>query len=72
MQEKKAKAQKMYRMIELVWGIIAALLVPVHMLINFYYPENQGTGIGPIILLVGIVMMLVYFFKFYKIEIKLK
>lgn len=72
LQEKKAKAQKMYRMIELVWGIIAVLLVPVHMLINFYYPENQGTMIGPIILLVGMVMMLVYFFKFYKIEIKLK
>ncbi len=72
LQEKKAKAQKMYRMIELVWGVIAILLVPVHMLINFYYPENQGTMIGPIILVVGIVMMLVYFFKFYKIEIKLK
>lgn len=72
LQEKKTKAQKMYKKIELIWGIIAILLVPVHLAINFFYPENRGTGIGPIILLAGIVMLIVYFFRFYKIEIKLK
>lgn len=72
LQEKKTKAQKMYRIIELIWGIIAILLVPVHLAINFYYPENEGTGIGQLILVIGLIMWIVYFLKFYKIEIKLK
>ena len=70
--EKKNKAQKMYMWIERIWGSIVILLVPVHLLINFYYPENQGTGVGPAILLIGLVLYAVYFLKFYKIEIKLK
>lgn len=72
LQEKKTKAQKMRKRIELIWGIITILLFPVHLAINFYYPENHGTGIGTIILIIGIVMLSVYFFKFYKIEIRLK
>lgn len=72
LQEKKTKVQKMYKRIELIWGVIAILLSLVHSAINYFYPENRGTGIGTIILLVGIVMLIVYFFKFYKIEIRLK
>lgn len=72
LQEKKTKVQKMYKRIELIWGVIAILLSLVHLAINYFYPENRGTGIGTIILLVGIVMLIVYFFKFYKIEIRLK
>ena len=72
LQEKQTKAQRMYRIIELIWGIIAILLVPVHLAINFYYPENEGTGIGQLILVIGLIMWIVYFLKFYKIEIKLK
>lgn len=72
LQEKKTKAQKMYVRLEYLWALIAVILIPVHFAINYYYPENHSTGIGYIILLVGMILFSVYFFKYYKIEIKLK
>lgn len=72
LQDKKMKAEKMFKRIEIVWGVIAILLFPVHLAINFFYPNNHGTGIGYIILLIGLIMFTAYFLKFYKIEIKLK
>lgn len=72
LQDKKMKAQKMYKRLEFVWGMIAVLLFLVHLVINFFYPDNQGTLIGPIILLIGFIMFTVYFLKYYKIEIGLK
>lgn len=72
LQDKKMKAQKMFKRIELVWLAIAILLVPVHFAINYFYPNNEGTWIGNIILLIGLIMFIVYFLMYYKIEIKLK
>lgn len=72
LQSKKDKAQKSLFRVELIWFIIAFLLVPVHFAINYYYPENTGTGVGLILALVGLVMFVIYFFKYYEIEIKLK
>lgn len=72
LQDKKMKAQKMLKRMELIWLAIAILLVPAHFAINYFYPENRNTGIGNIILLIGLIMFLVYFFMYYKIEIKLK
>lgn len=72
LQDKKIKEQKMYKRIELVWCVIAILLFPAHLAINFFYPNNHGTGIGPVILLIGLIMFMVHFLKFYKIEIRLK
>lgn len=72
LQGKKMNAQKMFKRMELVWLAITILLVPVHFVINYYYPNNEGTWIGNIILLIGLIMFIVYFLMYYKIEIKLK
>lgn len=72
LQDKQRKAKGIYKRIEKVWLAIAILLLPVHFAINYFYPENEGTRIGPAILLIGLVMFAVYFFLHYKIEIKLK
>lgn len=72
LQDKKMKAQKMFKRMELVWLVITILLIPVHFAINYFYPNNEGTWIGDIILLIGLIMFIVYFLMYYKIEIKLK
>lgn len=72
LQDKKMKAQKMLKKVELVWMAIAILLAPVHLAINYFYPDNVNTGIGAIVILIGAIMFIVYFLRYYKIEIKLK
>ena len=72
LQDKKIKAQKMLKKVELVWMAIAILLAPVHLAINYFYPDNVNTGIGAIVILIGAIMFIVYFLRYYKIEIKLK
>ena len=72
LQDKKIKAQTMQKRLELIWVAIAILLFPVHLAINFLYPENQGTGVGFILLLVGVILFAIYFLKYYKIEIHIK
>ena len=52
--------------------MIAIILCPVHLAINYFYPENQGTYIGWVILIIGALLFVPYFLKYYKIEIKLK
>ncbi len=52
--------------------MIAILLFPVHLAINYFYPNNHGTWVGPIVLLIGVIMSIAYFLKFYKVEIRLK
>jgi len=70
LQSKKEKAQKSLLRIELLWVAIALLLSPVHFAINYYYPENKGTGVGLLIALVGLIMFVVYFVKYYEIKLK--
>lgn len=72
LQDKKDKAQKSLLRVERIWLAIAVLLVPVHFAINFYYPENKSTGVGLILVLIGLAMFFVYFVRYYEIEIKLK
>ena len=72
LQNKKDKAQKSLFRVELMWSTIALLLFPVHLAINYYYPENTGTGVGLILALVGLVMFVIHFVRYYEIEIKLK
>lgn len=70
LQAKKEKAQKSFKRIESIWLAIALLLSPVHFVINYYYPENNGTGIGLAILFIGLVMFVIYFIKYYEIRLK--
>lgn len=70
LQDKKAQAQKSLFRVNLIWLIIAVLLTPAHLAINYYFPNNQRTGIGELILLIGLVMFVMYFFKDYEIKLK--
>lgn len=70
LQGKKAQAQKSLFRVNLIWSVIAVLLTPVHLAINYYFPNNHGTGIGQLILLIGFVMFIVYFFRYYEIKLK--
>lgn len=70
MQAKKERAQKSLLRIELIWLAIAILLTPAHLAINYYFPDNGGTGIGLIILIIGLALFVFYFVKNYEIRIK--
>lgn len=70
LQEKKVKAQKSLLRIELAWLAIAFLLTPVHLAINYYYPNNNGTGVGLLLAIIGIIMFVIYFFRNYEIKLK--
>lgn len=70
LQEKKVKAQKSLFRIELLWIAIAILLAPVHLVINYYYPNNSGTGVGLLLAIIGIIMFIIYFFRYYEIKLK--
>ena len=70
LQDKKAQAQKSLFRVNLIWLIIAVLLTPAHLAINYYFPNNQRTGIGELILLIGFIMFVVYFFRHYEIKLK--
>lgn len=70
LQEKKDRAQKSLLRTELVWLAIAILLTPVHFAINYYYPNNSGTSVGGLIVIIGITMFVIYFFRNYEIKLK--
>lgn len=70
LQSKKEKAQKSWSSLEMVWLTITLLLIPVHLAINYFYPENSGTGVGLLIILIGLVVFVVHFAKYYEIRLK--
>ena len=70
LQEKKLKAHKSLLRTELVWLAIAILLAPVHLAINYYYPNNRGTGVGLLLTIIGIIMFVIYIFRNYEIKLK--
>lgn len=72
LQKQKERADKMKRRLEILWAVIAVILFPIHMAINYFYPENQGTYVGLVVLVIGVLLFVPYFFRYYKVEIKLK
>lgn len=70
LQRKKDKAQKSLLKVELIWLAIAVLASPIHFAINYYYPENKGTGVGLFIALAGLIIFIVYFVRYYEIKLK--
>lgn len=70
LQRKKDKAQKSLLKVELIWLAIAVLVSPIHFAINYYYPENKGTGVGLFIALAGLIIFIVYFVRYYEIKLK--
>lgn len=70
LQSKKEKAQKSLFRVELIWLMISLLLMPVHLAINYFYPENSGTGVGLLVILIGFAMFVAYFARYYEIRLK--
>lgn len=70
LQSKKEKAQKSLFRVELIWLMISLLLMPVHLAINYFYPENSGTGVGLVVILIGFAMFVAYFARYYEIRLK--
>ena len=70
LQEKKVKAQKSLFRTELVFIAIAILLAPMHLAINYYYPNNSGTGVGLLLVIIGIIIFVIHFFRNYEIKLK--
>ena len=70
LQTKKGRAQKSLLRLELIWLAIALLLTPAHLAINYYFPENNGTGIGLLITIIGVIMFVIYFLRHYEIKLK--
>lgn len=67
---KKEKATMDLLKFELIFIAIAIVLVPVHFAINYYYPENNGTGIGMLLSIIGVVFLIIYFLNHYEIRLK--
>ena len=70
LQAKEVKAQKSLFRTELVFIVIAILLVPVHLAINYYYPNNSGTGVGLLLVIIGIIMFGIHFIRNYEVKPK--
>lgn len=70
LQAKKEKAQKSLFRLELLWAAISLLLMPVHLAINYFYLENRGTGVGLLVILIGLVMFAAHFARYYEIRLK--
>lgn len=70
LQTQRANAQKDLCTTELIWVAAALLLLPVHFAINYYFPENTGTGVGLLIFLIGLALLTAYFFRHYEIRLK--
>lgn len=70
LQKKEERAIKHIFIVEIIWLIICVALTPVHLAINYYYPDNNGTGIGGLILLCGFVLFIIYFTIHCRITLK--
>lgn len=70
LKRKKDQAQKSLLRTELIWLVIALLLCPIHLAINYYFPENNGTGVGQLTAFIGLILFVVYFVRHYEIKLK--
>ena len=42
----------------------------MHLAINYYYPNNSGTGVGLLLVIIGIIIFVIHFFRNYEIKLK--
>lgn len=71
LQEKKERAKKDLLYCELIWlAVELIVLAPIHFVINYYFPDNNGTGVGLMCIIVGIIVFSVYFIRHYEIKLK--
>ncbi len=70
LQEKKLKAEKGLKRLSVLLVVIVIISAIVHGLINYYYPENHGTGVGEVLVLIFGISFWIYFNKYYKVKLK--
>ena len=70
LQEKKDRALKGFKQTVWIWFIVVVLMIPYHLTINYYFPDNKGTGAGALSFVAGLIMFLNYFRRNYEIKLK--
>lgn len=71
LQERQEKASKDFLRVECIWlAVIVLLITPAHLAINYYFPDNHGTGMGGVAFIVGLIMFTVFFKRHYEIKLK--
>lgn len=70
LQNKKEQAKKSMLRTDLIWLTITILLAPIHLAINYFFPENNGTGVGLLIGASGAILYFVHFIRYYEIKLK--
>ena len=70
LQERKLKAEKGLKRLSILLTVIVIISAVVHGLINYYYPENHGTGVGGALVLVFGISLWIYFCKYYEVKLK--
>lgn len=70
LQERKLKAEKGLKRLSILLTIIVIISAIVHGLINYYYPENHGTGVGGALVLIFGISLWIYFCKYYEVKLK--
>lgn len=70
LQEKRSKAEKGFKKLSIVLAIIVIISAIVHGLINYYFPENHGTGVGGALVIIFGISLWIYFNKYYEVKLK--
>jgi len=70
LQEKRSKAEKGFKKLSIVLAIIVIISAIVHGLINYYFPENHGTGVGEALVIILGISLWIYFNKYYEVKLK--
>ena len=69
-QKKEARVKHDTKVLTLIIGVIIIFATIAHLMINFYYPDNSGTGMGEVIGVLGIAVYTWFFFRNYEIKLK--
>ena len=70
LQEKKERALKDLNHAAWIWLAIVFLTIPAHFIINYYFPNNSGTGMWGVIVIAGLIMLVDYFRRHYEVKMK--
>ncbi|MBR4015617.1 MAG: helix-turn-helix transcriptional regulator [Anaerotignum sp.] len=68
--EKKAQAKKHLFRTKMFLLVIAVLIFPLHLAINYYYLDNITTGMGEVVIIAGIILYVHHFRKYFEIRLK--
>lgn len=70
LQGKKNKAEKALKKVSIFLTILAIAGFILHCVMNYLYPDNNGTGAGQIVVVICGITLILYFLHFYEIKLK--